>query len=89
MSGPAEVGLEDLSDVHARRHTQRVQHDVHRPTVGHVGHVLFGQDPGDDALVPVATGHLVADRELALDRDVDLAIFSSKTALITMACSST
>jgi hypothetical protein len=26
--GPAQVGFEDLPDVHARRHAQRVQHDV-------------------------------------------------------------
>ena len=69
---PAEVGLEDLPDVHARRHAQRVQHDVDRRAVGHVRHVLLGEDPRDDALVAVAAGHLVADRELALDGDVDL-----------------
>ena len=37
-----------------------------------VRHVLFRQDAGDDALVAVAAGHLVADLELALDGDVDL-----------------
>ena len=31
-----------------------------------------GEDAGDDALVAVAAGHLVADLELALDGDVDL-----------------
>ena len=69
---PAEVGLEDLPDVHARRHAERVEHDVDRRAVLEVRHVLFGQDAGDDALVAVAAGHLVADLELALDGDVDL-----------------
>ena len=35
-------------------------------------HVFLGHDLGDDALVAVATGHLVTDRELALRGDVDL-----------------
>jgi hypothetical protein len=70
--GPPEVGLEDLPDVHAARHAERVEHDVDRRAVGQVRHVLLGQDARDDALVAVAAGHLVADLELALDGDVDL-----------------
>ena len=69
---PAEVGLEDLADVHAGGDAQRVEDDVHRAAVLQVGHVLLGQDPRDDALVAVAAGHLVAHRQLALDGDVDL-----------------
>ena len=69
---PAQVGLEDLTDVHAARHAERVQDDVDRRPVLEVRHVLLGQDARDDALVAVATSHLVADLELALDGDVDL-----------------
>ena len=69
---PAEVRLEDLADVHARGHAQRIEHDLDRRAVGQVRHVLLGEDPRDDALVAVAAGHLVADRELALRGDVDL-----------------
>ena len=69
---PAEVALEDLPDVHTRRNAERVEHDVDRVAVLQVRHVLFGQDARDDTLVAVATGHLVADRQLALDGDVDL-----------------
>ena len=69
---PAEVRLEDLTDVHAARNAERVEHDVDRATVLRVRHVLFRQDARDDALVAVASGHLVADLELALDGDVDL-----------------
>ncbi len=69
---PAEVRLEDLADVHARRHAQRVEHDLNRCAIRQIRHVLFGEDARDDALVAVAAGHLVADRQLALHRHVDL-----------------
>ena len=72
MRGPAEVGLENLADVHTRRNAERVEHDLHRRAVRQIRHVLFRQDARDDALVAVAAGHLVADRQLALHRDVDL-----------------
>src|SRR5207302_4178441 len=35
-------------------------------------HVLLGEDAADDALIAVASGHLVADTELALHGDVYL-----------------
>src|SRR4051812_18971066 len=71
-STPTEVRLEDLTDVHAARNAERVQHDVHRSAVFEVRHVLLRQDPAHDTLVAVTTGHLVADLELATDGDVDL-----------------
>ena len=60
------MGLEDLADVHPARHAERVEDDVDRAAVGQERHVLLRQDLGDDALVAVAAGHLVADRDLAL-----------------------
>ena len=69
---PAQVRLQNLADVHTRRHAQRVQDDLHRSAVGQVRHVLLGQDARDDALVAVASGHLVAHRQLALHGDVHL-----------------
>ena len=72
LRGPPEVGLEDLPDVHARRHAEGIEHDLDRRAVRQVRHVLLGEDPADDALVAVAAGHLVADLELALHRDEDL-----------------
>ena len=72
LRGPAQVGLEELPDVHARGHAQRVQDDVHRCAVCEEREVFLGHDLGDDALVTVATGHLVADRKLALGGDVNL-----------------
>ena len=70
--GPAEMRLEDLPDVHARRHAQRVQDDVDRRPVGEERHVLVRQDARDDALVAVTAGHLVARLQLALHRDEHL-----------------
>ena len=69
---PPEVGLQDLPDVHAARHAERVEHDVDRPTVREERHVLLGNDSGHDALVPVTARHLVADRDLALLGQIDL-----------------
>ena len=68
----AEVRFEHLTDVHAAGHAQRVEADFHRRAVREVRHVFLRHDPGDDALVAVAAGHLVADAELALAGDVDL-----------------
>jgi hypothetical protein len=48
------------------------KHDVHRRAVAQERHVLFGHDLGDDALVAVASGHFVADGQLALGGDVNL-----------------
>src|SRR6202521_4217098 len=72
LAGPPEVGLEDLADVHAAGHAERVEHDLDRGAVRQVGHVLLGQDARDHALVAVPSGHLVADLQLALHGDVDL-----------------
>ncbi len=66
------MGFQDLTDIHSRRHTQRVEHDFHRRPVGEERHLLFRHDPGNDALVAVASCHLVADRNLPLLCDVDL-----------------
>src|SRR5258706_1631775 len=73
VARPAKVRLEDLADVHPARHAERVEDDVDGRPVRQEGHVLGRQDLGDDALVAVAAGHLVADADLALlgDRHPD------------------
>src|SRR5450432_780812 len=68
---PTKVRLEDLSDVHAARHAERVEHDVDRGAVFEERHVLLREDLGNDALVAVPAGQLVAVGDLALLRDVD------------------
>ncbi len=63
---PAEVSLENLSEVHPAWHTQRVEDHVNRGSVLKERHVLDIDDLGDDALVAMAAGELVALRDLAL-----------------------
>ena len=77
---PAQVRLQDLADVHAARHTQRIQDDVDRPPIGQERHVLLRQDARDHALVAVAAGHLVARGDLALlgDRDAHHLVDASR-----------
>ena len=67
----AQMDLQHLAQVHTGGNAQRVQHDVQRRAVGQEGHVLFAQDAGNDALVAVTAGHLVAHGDLALLGDVD------------------
>src|SRR5436305_3151944 len=64
--------FENLTVVDARRNAERVEHDLDRRAIRQVRHVLFGEDAADDALVAVASGHLVADTQLALHGDVNL-----------------
>jgi len=72
LPGPAEVGLEDLADVHATRHAQRIEKDLQRRSIGEERHFFLGQDLGDHTLVAVPAGHLVAHRNHPLGGDVDL-----------------
>ena len=65
------MGFEHLADVHAAGYAQRVEHDVDGGAVLKERHVLLRQDLGDDALVAVASGELVAVGDLALLGDVD------------------
>src|SRR5262249_53561282 len=71
-ASPAEVRLEDLPDIHAARHAERIEHDVDRRAVGEERHVLGRHDLRHHALVAMAAGHLVAGLDLALHRDEDL-----------------
>src|SRR6266508_836649 len=68
--------VQDLADVHARWHADRIQDDLHGAPVGQERHVLNRQDLGDDALVAVAAGHLVALGDLSLlgDRHTHLTV---------------
>ena len=40
FSGKAKVDFHDLTDVHTRRYTQRVQYDINRSTGAIVRHIL-------------------------------------------------
>src|SRR5262249_53207652 len=62
----------NLADIHARGHAERIEHDIHGGTVRHAGHVFDRHDLGDNTLVPVAAGHLVARLQPPLHRQIDL-----------------
>src|SRR5258708_1195840 len=64
--------FQNLPDVHTRRNAKRIQNDLDGSAIRKVRHVFLRHDARDDALVTVAAGHLFADGELALHRDVDL-----------------
>src|SRR5690554_3548107 len=68
----AQVGFENLPNVHPRRYTQRVEDDVHRRAVLVMGHIFDRHDDRDDTLVTVTTSHLVTRLDATLDRQVDL-----------------
>ena len=71
LAAQPEVRFENLPDVHTRGNAERIEHDLDRSAVGQIGHIFFGHDARDHALIAVAAGHLVADRKLALHGDVD------------------
>ena len=66
------MGFQNLTDVHTARNAQRIQDDVHRSSVGQERHIFFWQDLGNNPFVPVATGHLIADRNLTFRCHIDL-----------------
>src|SRR5579859_2319549 len=56
---PAQMRLHNLPQVHAPRHSQRGQNNINGCAIRQEGHVLYWQDPRDDALIAVATSHLI------------------------------
>ncbi len=72
LSGPAEDGLVDLSQVHTGRNSQRVEDNVHRSSVVEERHVFLPDDFGHYTLVSMTSGHLVADGDLPLLGYIDL-----------------
>ena len=71
-SGPSEYSLENLSEVHSRRHTERVEHDVYGSSVLKERHVFLTHHTRHDTLVTVTSRHLVAHAYLTLLGYVDL-----------------
>src|SRR5438045_1395908 len=71
VRGPTQVRFENLPNVHARGHAQRIEHDFDWRTVRKIRHVFIRQDTRNHAFIPVTAGHLIADRQFALHGDVD------------------
>ena len=68
----AEDGFENLTDVHTRWHTQRVEHDIDRSTILKEWHIFLANHLGNNTLVTVATCHLVSNTNLTFLSDVNL-----------------
>src|SRR3990167_3084471 len=64
--------LEDLAEVHAGRHAKRCEDNVDGAAVSRVRHILLGEDAGNNALVAMAAGELVAHRHGAQLRYFDM-----------------
>ena len=67
----SQVNFQYLSDVHSGRYAQRIQHDLQGLAIILERHILFRQNPGDDTLVTVTSGHLIAHVNLSFCRNVD------------------
>src|SRR5215475_14449077 len=68
---PSEVRLQDLTDVHSRWHAERIEDDLDRSAIRQIRHIFFRKNSRDHAFVAVTAGHLVADGQLALHRNID------------------
>ena len=66
------MNFKNLTDVHSRRHTQRVQNDVNRSAVSHERHVFDTSNAGDNTLVTVTAGHLVAGLQTTFNGQINL-----------------
>ena len=71
LASPSENGFVNLTQIHTRRHAERVQNDVHRSSVIKERHVFPTHDLSDAALVAMTTCHLITHGDLSLLSDVD------------------
>src|SRR5680860_778633 len=65
-----QMGFQNLTYVHARRHTQRVQNDVNGVAELVIRHIFNRLDRRNYTLVTVTTRHLVTWLDAALDSRV-------------------
>src|SRR5690625_1492832 len=70
VSGKAQVGFQDLAEVHPRGHTERIEYEVDGRAVLEVRHVFGREDLRDHALVSVPVRELVPFDEAPLLGDV-------------------
>ena len=66
-----QMDLQYLTDIHTRRHAQRIQYDIQRPSVRQERHILHRQYTGNNTLITVASRHLISNGDLSLLRDID------------------
>src|SRR5450759_1357961 len=66
LSGPPKNSLVDLSKVHPRRYTQRVQNNINRCAILKERHIFSSYYPGNNTFVTMTTGHFISDFNLTL-----------------------
>ena len=69
---PAQMGFQNLANVHTAGYAERVENDLHWRPVVEIRHVLVWQDSGNHAFIAVTAGHLIANAELTLHGDINL-----------------
>ena len=65
------MNLQDLSDIHSGRHTQRIQHDIKRTSVRKEWHIFNRKYTGNNTLVTMTSGHLITNGNLSLLSNVN------------------
>ena len=65
------MNLKHLSDVHTRRHTQWVQHDIQRTSIRKEWHIFYWKYTGNYTLVTMTASHLITNRDLTFLGDID------------------
>ena len=65
LSCPTEMGLQNLTDVHSGRDTNRVEDNINRCAIGQEGHILFGGNEGNDTLIAMTSGQLITYGDLS------------------------
>ena len=58
------MNLQDLTNVHTRWHTQRIQYNIKWTTIWQEWHIFYRKNAGNDTLVTMTTSHLIADLNL-------------------------
>src|SRR5690349_3903845 len=69
---PPKMGFENLADIHARRHSEGIQHYIDGRAISHIRHVFRRHDLGNYAFISMTSGHFIPGLQTALYRHVDL-----------------
>ena len=59
-----QVDFQYLSNVHTRRHTQRIQYNIKRTSVRKIRHIFYRKHTGNNTLIPMTACHLIANGNL-------------------------
>ena len=88
LCSKGKVNLQYLSNVHTGRHTQRIQYNIQRTSVGQIRHIFHRKYTGNDTLVSVTASHLVTYGNLSLLRNINTNrhIYSGRKFITVLSC---